>query len=212
MLILFSCPVMSDSFQPHGLQHTRSSYPSPSLEVCPCSCPLYQWCHPAISSSHTLFFFCPQSFPASETFPMSQLFTSDDQNTGVSASASLLPTRIPGWFPLELIGLISLLSKRLSILQRHSLKASVLQCSSFFMFQLSQLNVITEKNIALIIQTFVGRVTSLLFNTLSWCVIFPAKKQTSSYFVAIVTIHSDFRPPKEEMSLLPPFSPLCAMR
>ena len=114
MLILFSCLVMSDSLQPHGLQHARSPCPSPSLEVCPSSCPLYRWCHPAISSSHALFFFCPQSFPASETFPMSQLFTSDDQNTGASASASVLPMSIQGWFPLRLTGLIFLLTKGLS--------------------------------------------------------------------------------------------------
>ena len=136
MLILFSCPVMSDSFQPHGLQHTRSSYPSPSLEVCPCSCPLYQWCHPAISSSHTLFFFCPQSFPASETFPMSQLFTSDDQNIGASASASVLPKSIQDWFPLRLTGLISFLFEGLSgvfssnTVQRHQFLALCLLCNT----------------------------------------------------------------------------------
>ena len=130
MLILFSCPVMSDSFQPHGLQHTRSSYPSPSLEVCPCSCPLYQWCHPAISSSHTLFFFCPQSFPASETFPMSQLFTSDDQYTRASASASVIPMSIQGWFPLRLTGLISLLTKGLS----EDFSSTTVQRHQSFMF------------------------------------------------------------------------------
>ena len=96
---------------------------------------------------------------------MSQLFTSDNQNTGVSASASLLPTSIPGWFDLLAV------QKTQSILQHHSLKASVFQCSSFFMVQLSQLNMITEKSIALIIQTFVGRVMFLLFNTPSRFVI-----------------------------------------
>ena len=68
---LFSRSVMSDSVRPHGLQHTRPLCPSPSPEVCPSSCPLHQWCHPAISSSDALFSFCPQSFPASGTFPMS---------------------------------------------------------------------------------------------------------------------------------------------
>ena len=85
--------------------------PSPSPEVCPGSCPLHQWCRPAISFSDALFSFCPHSFPASGTFPMSQLFSSDDQNTGASPSASVLPTSIPGWFPLRLTGLISLQSK-----------------------------------------------------------------------------------------------------
>ena len=86
---------------------------SPSPEICPSSCPLHWWCHPAILSSDALFF-CPQSFPASGTFPISQLFTSDDQNTGVSTSASVLPTSIQYWFPISLTGLISLLSKGLS--------------------------------------------------------------------------------------------------
>ena len=104
---------MSDSMHPHGLQQARPLCPSPSPEVCPSSCPLYLWCHPAISSSDALFSFCPQSFPASGTFPMSQLFASDDHNTEVSTSASVLPTSIQGWFPLRLTGLISLLSKGL---------------------------------------------------------------------------------------------------
>ena len=90
LLLLFSQSVMSDSLQPHGLQHTRPLCPSPSPKVCPSWCPLHQWCHPPISSSDALLSFCLQSFPASGTFPMSQLFTSDDQNTGVSASASIL--------------------------------------------------------------------------------------------------------------------------
>ena len=105
---------MSNSLWPHGLQHTRPHWPSPSPKVCPSSCPLHWWCHPAISSSDTLFSFCPQSFPASGNFPMSQLFAQDDQNTGASASASVLPIKIQGWFPLRLTGLISLLSTGLS--------------------------------------------------------------------------------------------------
>ena len=88
--------------------------PSASHKVSPSSCPLRQGCHPAISSSDTLFSFCPQSFPASGTFPMSQLFISNEQTTGVSTSASVLPTSIQGGFPLRLTGLISLLSKGLS--------------------------------------------------------------------------------------------------
>ena len=114
LLLLFSRPVVSDSLQPHELQHARSHCSSPSPEVCPSSWPLHWWCHSAISSSDALFSFCPLSFPESETFPMSQLFISDDQNTGVSASASVLPISIRGWFPLRLIGLISLLSSGFS--------------------------------------------------------------------------------------------------
>ena len=93
-MLLFSLPVMSNSLRPHGLQHARPPYPSPSPKVCPSSCLLSWWCHPAISSSDALFSFCPQSIPASRTFPMSQLFTSDDQNTWASASASVLPASI----------------------------------------------------------------------------------------------------------------------
>ena len=102
VLLLFIRPVLSDSLQPHELQHTRPPYPSSSPKICPSSCPLHWWCHPAIASSDTLF--CPQSFPASGPFPMSWLFASDDQNTGVSTSASVLPTSFQGWFPLRLTG------------------------------------------------------------------------------------------------------------
>ena len=111
LMLLFSHPVLFNSLRPHGLQHVRPPCPSSSPDVCPSSCPLHQWCHPAISSSNTLFSFCPLSFPASGTFPISQLFTSDDQNTG--ASALVLPKSIQGWFPLRMTGLI-LLSKGLS--------------------------------------------------------------------------------------------------
>ena len=109
--MLFSLPVVSDSLRPHGLQHSRPPCPSPSPKLCPSSCPLPQWCHPAIWSSDALFSFCPQSFPESGTFPISQLFASDDQNIG--ASASVLLMSIQGSFPLILTGLISLLSKGL---------------------------------------------------------------------------------------------------
>ena len=116
LFLLFSHPVVSNSLRPHGLKHARPPCPSPSPEVCPSSCPLHQWCHPGIWSTDALFYFCPQSFPASGTFPMSRLFESDDQNTGASASASAsaLQTGIQGWFPLRLTGWISLLSKGLS--------------------------------------------------------------------------------------------------
>ena len=99
----------------HGLQQARPPCPSPSAEACPSSCPLHRRCHPAISScSDSFFSFCPQSFPASVTFPMSCLCTSDDQNTGISASASVFPISIQGLFPLRLTHLISLLSQGLS--------------------------------------------------------------------------------------------------
>ena len=114
LLLFFSYLVVFNHLWPHGLQNTRPLCCSPSPKVCPSSCPLLQRCHPAISSFDALFSFCPQSFPASGTFLMSRLFTSDDQNTGASASASVLPVNIRGWSPWRLSGLISLLSKRLS--------------------------------------------------------------------------------------------------
>ena len=125
MLLLFRHPVAPDSLWSHGLQHSRSAYPSSSPRICPNSHALYWWCHPVISSSDTLFSFSPQSFPESGTFPMSHLFASDNSNIGASASASVLPVNIQGWSPLRLTGLISLLSKGLlgvfssTTVQRH---------------------------------------------------------------------------------------------
>ena len=168
LLLLFNHLVVPDSLRHHGLQHARLPYPSPSPEVCSSSCPLHWWCHPTVSSSITLFSFCPQSFLASGTFQMNQPFASGDQNTGASASSSVLPMSIQGWFPLRLTALISTLK---SLLQHHSLKLSILWHSAFFTIQLSQPYVTTGKTIALSIQTFVSSVMSLLFNTLSRFVI-----------------------------------------
>ena len=109
--VQFSCSVMSDSLQQHGLQHSRLLCPSPTPGVHSNSCPLSQWCHPTISSSIFPFSSRPQSFPASGSFPVSQFFTSGGQTIGVSASASVLPMNIQDWFPLRLTGLISLQSK-----------------------------------------------------------------------------------------------------
>ena len=111
--VQFSCSVVSDSLQPHELQHTRPPCPSPTPGVHPNPCPSTRWCHPAISSS-VIPFFCPQSFPASGSFPMSQLFASGGQSIGVSASSSVLPMYIQDWFPLGWTGWISLQSKGLS--------------------------------------------------------------------------------------------------
>ena len=116
-ILLFGCSVMSNSLQPHGLQQARPPCPSPSLGACSNSCPLSQWCHPTISSSVIPFSFRLQSFPASGSFPMSCLFASGSQSVGASASASawVLPMNIQDWFSLKLTGLISLLSKGLSV-------------------------------------------------------------------------------------------------
>ena len=110
--VQFSHSVESNSLQPHEPQHTRPPCPSPTPGIHPNPCPLTQWCHPTISdvpfSSHR------QSFPASGRFPTNQFFTSGGQSIGVSASASVLPKNIQGWFPLGCTGWISLQSKGLS--------------------------------------------------------------------------------------------------
>ena len=108
------CYIVSDSLQSHGLQHARLLYPSPSPGTCSNSCLLCQWCHPTISSSVSPFSSCPQSFLASGSFPVNQLFTSGGQCIWASASSSVLPVNIQGSFPLGLTSLISLLSKGLS--------------------------------------------------------------------------------------------------
>ena len=107
-IVQFSCSVVSDSLRPYGLKHTRLPCPSPTPGACSNSCPSVRWCHPTISSSLVPFLFHLQSFPASGSFPMSQVFTSGGQCIGVSASASVLPMNIQDWFPLGWTGLISL--------------------------------------------------------------------------------------------------------
>ena len=126
---------MSNSLWPHGLQHTRlSCLHYFSLRVCSNSCPLSRWCHPTISYYVAPFSSCPQSFPASGYFQMSQFFTSGDQSIGVSALTSVLPMSIQDSFPLGWTCCISLQSKGLlSLLQHHSSKASILWCSAFYM-------------------------------------------------------------------------------
>ena len=138
--VQISHSVMSDSLQPHGLQHARLPCPSPTPGAYSNSCPSRRWCHPSISSSVIPFSSHLQSFPASGSFPRNQFFASDGQNIGVSASASVLPMNIEDWFPLGWTGWLSLQSQGLSsLLQHHSSKASILQHSAFFIFQPSHL-------------------------------------------------------------------------
>ena len=113
-LVQFSHSVISDSLRPRELQHTRPPCPSPTPGVHPNSCPSSRWYYPAISSSVIPFSSCPQSLPASQSFPMSQLFTWGGQSTGVSALASFLPKKSQGWSPSECTAWISLQSKGLS--------------------------------------------------------------------------------------------------
>ena len=178
--VQFSHLVMSDSLWPHGWQHARLPCPSPTPRTCSDSGPLSQWCHPTISSSVipfsssvVCFSSCLQSFPASESFPMSQLFAWGGQSTGVSALASFLPKNTHDWFSLGLTGLISLQSKGLS----RVFSNTTIQKHQFFSAQLSLWynshihNTTAGKTIALTMRIFVGKVKSLLFNMLSRFVI-----------------------------------------
>ena len=112
--IQFSHSVMSDSLRPHGLMHARPPWPSPTPIAYSNSCPLSQWCHPTISSSVVPLSSRLQSFPASGSFQLSQLFASGGQSIGASASTSVLPMNIQDWLPLGWTGWISLQSKGLS--------------------------------------------------------------------------------------------------
>ena len=161
------------------MQHVRLSYSSPSPRACSNSCPSSQGCHPTISSSVVPFSSYLQSFPGSASFLMSWLFTSRGQFIGASASASVLLMIIQDQFPFRLTGLISLQSK--SLLQHHSSKASVLQRSAFFMVQLSHPYMTTGKTIHLTVWTFVGKIMSLLFNTLSRFVIVFLPRSVSGF-------------------------------
>ena len=122
-----------DHQRPHELQHARPPCPSPTPGVDPNPCPSSGWCHPAISSSAISFSSCPQSFPASGSFPMSQLFTSASQSIGVSASTSVLPMNTQDWSPLGWTGWISLQSKGLS----RVFSNTIVQKHQFFSTQLS---------------------------------------------------------------------------
>ena len=191
-VVLFSHPVMSNSLWAQGLQQARPPCLSLSPKICPSSCPLHQWCQQAISSSDTLFSFCPQSCPATGTFPMSQLCTSGDQNTGISASASVLLMSIQGWFPIRLTGLISLLSKGLSgvfsstTVRRHQF---LVLCLLYRIGITTVRDHWEDHRLDLCQQSDI-----FAFQHTVWvCHSFPAKKQLPSDFMAAVTIHSDFR-------------------
>ena len=142
--VQFCHSVLSDYLWPHRLQHARLLCPLLTPRIYWNSCPLYQWCHPTISSS-VILFSCLQSFPASGSFPVSRLFASGGQSIGASASASykysgLTSFRI-GWFDLAVQGTLE------SLLQHHhNLKASILWCSAFFTAQLSQPYTVNWKN------------------------------------------------------------------
>ena len=160
---------MSNSLRPHESQHARPPCPSPTPRVHSDSCPSSQWCHPAISSSVLPFSSCPQYLPASESFPMSQLFAWGGQSIGVSALASVVPKNTQDCSPLGWTGWISLQSKGLS----RVFSNTTVQKHQFFGAQPSSQsnshihNMTTGKTRALNRWTFVGKVMSLLLNMLS---------------------------------------------
>ena len=172
-MLLFSWPVISDSLWPHGLQHARPPCPSPFPRVCPTSCSLHQWCHPAIS------FFDPPSFPALSLSQNHWDFSNESYiRIGWSKywhfSFSISPSsEYSGLISLiiDLFDLLALQGTSRSLLSHHSSKVSILWHSAFLMAQFSQLYVTTGKTIALTIWIFAGRIMSLLFNTLSRFVI-----------------------------------------
>ena len=161
---------MSDSLRPHEPQHTRPPCPSTNSRSLPKLMYIESVMPSTISSSVVPFSSCPQSFPASGSFSMSQSFASSGQSTEVPASASVLPSnKYSGLisFRIDCFESLAVQGTLKSLLQHHSSKASILWCSAFFIVQLSHSYMTTGKTIALTRRTFVGKIMSLLFNMLS---------------------------------------------
>ena len=165
--------VVSDSLQLHGLQCAKHSCPSPSNGACSNSCPSSQWCLPTISSSVVPFSSSLQSFPASESFSSESVLCISWPKYW-SFSFSISPSNENSGlisFRMDWLDLLAVQGIHKSLLQHHSSKASILQCSAFFIVHLSHPYMTTGKAIALTRQTFVGKVMSLLFNMLPRLVI-----------------------------------------
>ena len=189
---------------------------SPTPRVYSDSCPLSRWYHPAISSSVIPFSSCLQSFPASESFPVSQFFTSGGQSIGASASTSIRPSDDYSgviFFRMDWLDLLAVQGTLKSLLQHHSSKAAVLWHSAFFIVRLSHPYMTTGKTIALTRQTFVSKVMSLLFNMLSRLVIafLPRSKRLLISWLqppsAVI-----WSPRKQSQPLFPLFPHLCSMK
>ena len=213
--VQFSRSVVSDSLWPHGLQHARLLCLSPTPGVYSNSCPLSWWCHPTISSYVIPFSSHLQSFPASGSFQMSQLFASGGQTIG-SFSFNISPSNEYSGlisFRMDWFDLLAVQGTLKSLLQHHSSKASILWHSAFFIVQLSHPYMTTGKTTALIRWAFVGKVMYLLFNMLSRLVITFLPRSKGLSFMATVTICSDFGAPKvKNLSLFSLFSHLFAMK
>ena len=163
---------MSKTLWPHEPKHARPPCPSPTHGVYTNPCPLNQRCHPNISSSVVPFSSCPQPFPASGSFQMSQLFTSGGQSIGVSWSTSILPKNTQDWSPLEWTGWISVQSKGLSRVFSNNTVQKINSSVLSFVYHSALMSIYDQwKTIALTRGTFVDKVMSLLFNMLSMFVI-----------------------------------------
>ena len=189
---------MSTYLRPHGLQHARPPCPSPTPGVYSNSCPSSRWCHPTIWSSVIPFSSHLQSFPASGSFPVSQLFTLCGQRIEVSASASVLPVNEYSGlisFRMDWLDLLAVQGTLKSLLQHHSSKASILLCSAFFIVQLSHLYVTTGKTVALTRWTFViclaELIEPLLAAGLEWSV-FSCSSCTACFSLSTYLYLSDF--------------------
>ena len=148
-------------------RHARPPCPSPTPRVHPNPCPFRWWCHPTILSSVVPFSSCPQSFPASRSFQMSQLFASGGQSTGVSASTSVLPMNTQDWSPLGWTGWTSLQSKGLSRVFLNTTVKNINSLALSFLYSTTLTSIHDHgKNLALSRRTFVGKVMSLLLNML----------------------------------------------
>ena len=170
--VQFSHSVVSNFLRPHEPQHTRPPCPSPTDGVYTNPCPFSQWCHPTISFSVIPFSSCPQSFPASGSFKMSQLFASGGQSIRATDSTSVLPMNTQDWSPLGWTCWISLKFKGLSrVFSNTTIQKHQFFSAQFSLWSNARPYMTTRKTIALIRWTFVGKVMSLLFNMLSRLVI-----------------------------------------
>ena len=191
--IQFSCSVVSDSLQPRGLQHNRPLCPSPAPRVYSNSSPLSRWCHQTISSCRP--FFLPSIFPNIRVFSSESVLCIRWPKYW-SFSFNISPSNeYPGLisFRMDCLNLLAVQGTLKSLLQHHSSKASIFRCSAFFIVQLSHPYMTTGKTIALIRQTFVGKVMSLLFSILSRLVItFLLRSKRLLIFMAVVIVCNDF--------------------
>ena len=201
---LKSCPTLL----PHGLQHARLLCLSLSPGVCSNPCSL--WCHPTISSSVIPFSSCPESYPASGYFPMNQLFASGGQSIAASTSTSVLPMNIQDWFPLELTGWISLLSKGLSrVFSNTTVRKHQFFNAQAFLWSSSHSVHDYWENQSFYYMHLCQQVTSLLFNTLSRFFIAFLPRSKHLNFMAVVTICSDFGTQKNKVSHCFHCVPIC---